>query len=629
MAGKIKNKSITNMFGSVAAAQTMVEQFPFSFGVSEKGFTCSFDLLTAIFSLCSDEPLEEIIIREISEKVGDSNCTWLQGIEETVKMAIEANLTSLLTCEMSPIIPDRLIGGGVFLAGGQNALPFSSEGITIPVSALDFTGVLKHCPSDENSATSRSNYMACYRSGTEHSENPELLTVNELWKHDDFNAFLWYVKNKGVYANLDERKKLMWDNRYKSKPYTKYERKNEGFFTKEAGKYNTPQTVENGIIPFDIGYLTKYNEDPENKYKKRQILECRYIDGDGVQSDSFQFRLAATNYYKTRKLTGKNKNPKYFKINKTIFEFNHEFLMSLKLYDAKTYLSQITQNLLGQGNFTANFSITKEELMMNEMLNQLTDRVINLDDSEIDDCYFNFSNDEYIEMVNNSLNKRNVGEGNEERINELLTQIENIDKVNGQEASEEETKTRVKNALTEITKEVVDGKNTVNANAGWKFNYDYQFELIRMLVYPFIKPLFSPKVMTLILINTYVMGNPLKLGEKIVTFEDLMPYFTNILTNIIKQIKDIIIEILYSWVIEKLAPLLTLFTLRLVMEQLEAYKKLIEDMLTACIGAYKSLGIGGNRTNGLRGNQISDVNYVEIDPELEKLKQTPISNTNC
>ena len=124
MASKISNKSITQVFGSVAAAQTMVEQFPFSFGVSESGFTCSFDLLTSLFNMCSDEPLDQMVIKEISDKLADPNSVWLQGIEESVKMAIEANLTSLMTCEMSPVIPDRLIGGGEFLTDSTKSLNF-------------------------------------------------------------------------------------------------------------------------------------------------------------------------------------------------------------------------------------------------------------------------------------------------------------------------------------------------------------------------------------------------------------------------------------------------------------------------------------------------------------------------
>ena len=154
--------SITNMFGSIAAAQTMVEQFPFSFGTNEKGFSCTFDLLAAIWNLCSDEPLEQKIITVMSDKIADPNCRWLQGIEETIKMAIEANITSLITCDMSPLVPDRLIGSGEFLKGSDREVSFQGEGVTIPISAIDFTGVLGHCPSDEANPDSVAHYFPCY-----------------------------------------------------------------------------------------------------------------------------------------------------------------------------------------------------------------------------------------------------------------------------------------------------------------------------------------------------------------------------------------------------------------------------------------------------------------------------------
>jgi hypothetical protein len=88
--------------------------------------------------------------------------------------------------------------------------------------------------------------------------------------------------------------------------------------------------------------------------------------------------------------------------------------------------------------------------------------------------------------------------------------------------------------------------------------------------------------------------------------------------NIVKQIKDMINEMLYSWVIEKLIPLLTLFTLRLLMEQIEMYRKLIMDMITACSFKIER-----------KGNLLDVVEYVDIDPKLEELKQTALSKTNC
>lgn len=604
---KKTDNTITQLFGSIAAAQTMVEQFPFSFGVNENGFTCTFDLLVSLFNLISDEPLETKIINVISEKLADTNCAWLQGIEETIKMAIELNITNILTCDMSPIIPDNIIGGGEFLKGSDREVEFQGEGIIIPSSAIDFTGVLGNCPTNENDNTSSAYYFNCYKSGTDLP-----LTVDELWKHDDFNAFLWYVKNKGVYGNLIERHKLIWDNRYKTKPYTKYERKPEHFFTMEKGYDNEFDASGrmDGIFPFSETYIKNYND--KAQYQKRQILECRYIDGDGIHSDSFQFRLPATNYYKTRKLTGKKKDTKIRRINKTIFEFNHDFLMSLKLFDAKTYLCQIIANLLGEGNLSFNFSITRDTQEIENMIDGIIDKVINLSDIEVEDCYFTFSNEEYDKMLQNSMNKRINREYNINTVNSLYNDIFSI-KDNGNFV---DNKNIISNVLTEITKEV---KNADNPSSEWKLNYNYQFELIRMLVYPLIRPLFSPKIMTLLLINLHIMGNPLKLGEKkVISFNDIKYYFSGIITNIIIQIKDMINEMLYSWVIEKLIPLLTLFTLRLLMEQIEMYRKLIMDMITACSFKIER-----------KGNLLDVVEYVDIDPKLEELKQTALSKTNC
>lgn len=656
MATKKTDKSITNIFGSVAAAQTMVEQFPFSFGKNEKGFTCTFDLLTSIFNLISDEPLEQKIISIMSEKLADENCQWLQGIEETIKMALELNITNLITCDMSPIIPDSLISCGEFLPNSNNSLNFQGEGITIPVSALDITGLLGNCPTDDNNPMSVAYYFSCYSDNYEYKsinkdDIPEnitpvslgkipsdnqgdyivvnnnyyvwkrsLLTINDLWKHDDFNAFLWYVKNKGVYGNTIERQKLIWDNRYKTKPYTKYERKPEHFFTMNK-KYSPLFPYQEHVFPFSGDYLEKYNS--QVNYKKRQILECRYIDGDGIHSDSFQFRLPASNYYKTRKLSGKKKDSTIWAINKTIFEFNHDFIMSLKLFDAKTYLCQMVNNLLGVGNISFNFSITRDSEQIEATIDSIIEKVINLSDIEIEDCYFTFSNEEYDQMLQNALEKRQATQNNYSLSNELIEDIKNIDN----EATKVETKTKIiTNALSELTRESKEGTNVAGS---WKLNYDYQFELIRMLVYPLIRPLFSPKVMALLLINLQIMGDPLKLTEnKAISFKEIAPYFMGIMTNIIKQIKDIINEMLYSWVIEKLTPLLTLFTLRTIMEQIEMYRQLIMDMITACSGFnLGNLGINFNK-NGYN-DMLDNVDYVDIDPKLEELKQTPISKTNC
>ena len=113
------------------------------------------------------------------------------------------------------------------------------------------------------------------------------------------------------------------------------------------------------------------------------------------------------------------------------------------------------------------------------------------------------------------------------------------------------------------------------------------------------------------------MGNPLDLSKS--TIGNILPYLMNIIQGVIIAIKDIINEMLYEWVIEKLTPILTLASLRLIMEQIDLYKQLIENMITACtFSGFKRIS-----------SPIDNVDYVDIDPEIEKTKQTPISKTNC
>jgi hypothetical protein len=62
---------------------------------------------------------------------------------------------------------------------------------------------------------------------------------------------------------------------------------------------------------------------------------------------------------------------------------------------------------------------------------------------------------------------------------------------------------------------------------------------------------------------------------------------------------------LYNFVITKLTPILVLFSLKLMMEQLEYYRLLISDMISACVG----VGMA-NRAN--INSPLNQVDYVDI-----------------
>jgi hypothetical protein len=83
---------------------------------------------------------------------------------------------------------------------------------------------------------------------------------------------------------------------------------------------------------------------------------------------------------------------------------------------------------------------------------------------------------------------------------------------------------------------------------------------------------------------------------------------------------------LYTWVIEKLTPLLTMCTLRTLMEQIEMYRLLITDLMTSCMLTPNLYG-AGNMFGGKKYSGIDEVNYVDIIPET--IKQTSETTNNC
>ena len=622
MASKITNGTINELFGTIAVAQTVIEQSPFSLASSEKGYSCTFDLLSALYKMVAKEPLNVALTRWLSNKLADNSCSWLMYIEDTIKLALESNITKIMTCELSPLIPDRLMGASEFLEGSDRQINFSGDGITIPISAIDFTGSLKHSPIDTNDKAGNTNYLPCYKPVHENaSSNVPLNTsfdASDVWKHVDFNAFLWYVKNMGQYGNLIERRKLIWDNRYKTKLFRKPEPKTEEFFTKSLS-YDSNAHL-NDTYPFDKDYLRIYNE--KVPYKKKQILECRYIQGDGIQPDSFQFRLPASTYYKTRGFLAADESGepnRYVRFNKSIFEFNHDFIASLKLFDVKTYLCQVITSLVGEGNLAFNASISKEEFEIRSLIDNLIIKYIkNSDIESVEDCYYTFSNDEYIDMLKTSAIKKRLYEDSDINYDGIFERINNLNIDNG---DIHETETVINNTINEVT---------VTANtytdSTYNFNYDYMFEFCRALIYPFVRPLFSPKIMTLMILNLSIMGEPWQLeGEwsKEKWWESLLPYISNIMRDIVIQIKDMLVEVIYSMLIEKLTPLLSLFTLKLLYEQVEMYRQLITSMIEACTFS----GFNFNKQN----SKIGDVRYVDIDYQTQdkQIKETTITKTNC
>lgn len=557
MAGKVADK-VNNMFSSIGAIQTLVENFPmslFSFGKLE--FATSFDVIAILFKMLGvdrEELIEMLTDLLTGDKENDSD-GFISVVETVVKTALELNIMGLLNCTVNPIISNKLLDRYEELNVEK-----SGDGILLNVSEIDFTGVLNKNPFDE---TESKFYF-----------DVEDYSAGSIWKSKDFNAFLWYIINM---SDKSQNEEVIWDNRIS---------------------------------------LEKSNNKNSNR---KEILRCTYIDESFPNSDKLRVQICGgrnengsfvgKNYYKTRKLI---KGDNEFALNKTIFEFNHDFLWNIKLYDRKVIIAEIVEYLLGPGNLSMNIGFSINEEIIQGKIQSIIAKVIEADDMEVEDCFFSFSNDEYNEMLEKSeKNRYNVVKGTdgyyEVNTNDILKNL------NGVNSSSElvSDKSAIKKTFRDITATAAqDPSSTV----GFGISYDWEFELMRMLVYPFVRPLFTPKVIFLLLVNKKVMGSFTE-NDAIdldTLLNDLMNSLFAIIKDIAKRLKDLIIEMMINYVLEKLSPLIALFTSRLLLESLKAYKDLLEEILKNCkIPTF-------NKLVGV----IDDVNYADIIPTQVESNQS-------
>jgi hypothetical protein len=633
---KLKD-SKSNVLGSIAAMQTLLERYPVltttdsmltNFSVNTSvGFLL--DVLT-IFGVSQDD-----LIKWISKLLtgsGDGQDGLLVVIEQAVKAILMANIKDMWTCYVDPIIPDSVLrySNPVFPAKSASISqtevrkdPYTivpqndknNKKIEIDLNQIDLFGIFNHCPSDKNGGLF---YFDAYESICYPDDgNIPYLSPNNLWKSCDFNAYLWYIINKGTLSNLTDLQQSCWDNRNK--------------YVKE---FKGNRNLRNEF--FDIGNCTGYTVAPEKTIEitdtdskesvyKKQIILCEFeerptpsTNESGTlgypSSNILRVWLNANRYYHTEKIEVPDiHNPGQIttmEFNKTIFEFNYDYIYSLKLFDSKTLIAQILDAMLGL-SASISLSFSMQQKMIEAKIGEIVKKVIEADDTSSSDCYYEFSNDEYDRLVTEATNNysgvysTNVAEGSygavdAEAILDSLRNIKQSDNLVEQQAS-------ITKTLEEI---MATAASPASITDECKFSFGLNFikDFIMQTVTQIVLQVLSPKVAILYQINGAIMGTNV---DNMKSWENFLKNFQNVLFNIIKQVKDIIVEELYKFVMDQLKPLLELMIAKIALETVMYYKELIEQLLFGC---FAFPGFGGSNGNNM---VIDNVNYADITTEAE------------
>jgi hypothetical protein len=305
---------------------------------------------------------------------------------------------------------------------------------------------------------------------------------------------------------------------------------------------------------------------------------------------------------------------------RTIFEFNYDYIYSLKLFDTKTLVANILNALLGLSTeIHADFYIERNTIK--DEIKTVVANLIAEDGASFNAlCAMSFSNEEYNKMLSNSngyIKRNNLRTPNSMEVEEILSKIKKLEYSSNVESD--------LISLLNTTSEYIKPTEDTAYSAHFTFDISFIEALIQELLTEIIIQIFSPKVMMLYYINTCVMNGAVdnfenwkNFGLLFCDYRELLMKFANLISNMLRQIIDILLKQLMQFLIEKITPALKIFAMELLLETIRDYKDLITQIITTC-----GLSIMSYTKVGSENLIIDEVTYADIVPVLE------VPNNDC
>ena len=581
----MNNNSIYKIIGTINSMQTLIENFPmwlFSMAKTSKmppiNFIIEvlhqigvrdFEIINRIIALFFNVQNALENVQNLERFAFDVQSEFLVSIEKETKYIISTILNSILSCSIVPKIPEEYLD--------------NEEKHTISTSIIDIANLLDICPTTEV--------------GKNFYDIDDNMTPNMLYKSYDMNAMLWYAMNRGSDTNQSEKNKLMWDSRFIEKEYDDY-------YRDDASKWNEwfgSKEDENGIF-----YVREKKDIYDNANQSGNTINLPLhpiiqFYPDDSNSKNLNYSISRQTFS-----------------GKTLQEFNDDYLNNIEIFTPRNIIGEMINRLLNNNvKNMLNIEYSLQSKLIDDKIDELIARAIDVDDTSISDCFFSFSNDDLNSMMEEMERQRYSGKLlNSEtapsiKINENYG-IELLNEINSSATINEKIETLTR-SIYEISKLPendeaiqISDKTSVGYNSEW-FN-----SVVMAIVRPLVKSIINPKVILLFIINFDIIG--LIDINDIDSFDDIMKLFYkklfSIILSIVRFIKDSIIKFLLNLFYEKITPLIEQYTILLVQERLKEWTDLLVEA-AMCIGPFPYINFSWSKTL----NQIDDVRYADITQE--------------
>ena len=542
----------------------------------------------------------EIITSFLTDNYGKN----IKEIDKVVRYAIMTALNMMVSCANSPIIDDDLL----YDIDSENNFNGARNPITINLQSMDLYNLFTRAnPTDDHGD---------YYYG-DIPTNLDIKIPSNMWKSGDLDAFIWYVINMveplsaGDVGARSQNNKVTWDNRN-----TKFKKdlENEGF-VEGSDEYYTGEEAD-----AFWGGIESGTESTERK----KLFHLAYDSS----KNAIEISLDPTTYgekkiYTIAKLKNKEGEEFEYKRNHTIYDFNKDYMENMRIFYVKPVVASILNTLLNNSiSLSIGGTLSFEEEVIKGEISKVISNMIEADDTEIEDCYFNFSNDEYNEIIREAELKKwgvrvSKGDVNAGEVMSPENAIEILDNFSSTSTLQEQ-KTIIKNtfdvvvAATGATDDNI--RNTINWNADSFKNKI--LSLIRDIAMKLMEAVLTPRVILIFLIN-YKFAN----GKLPKNALDFLSAFVKLIWPAIKSVLDFITDMLLDWVEERIKKYFQQLCLEMVMEKLKQIKEIMLALIESC-----TLNINLPNNTRLIGN-IDNVVGADIIA-TDEVKKTP-NNEFC
>lgn len=305
------------------------------------------------------------------------------------------------------------------------------------------------------------------------------------------------------------------------------------------------------------------------------------------ESSSRVYPSATSNYYYMRPL----------------FEWNSDFIMSMKLFDEKVITAQLLNTLTNCLSLNIDVNVTAQMKFIQSQMRELVTKIIETDDGVVSDCFFSFTNDSYNRLLNEvELNRVGLQPASEQTVNAIPSAEDVMSALNtlSHDATQEEVKSVVSGSLFTAIGSTHSVENSENSELLVDINANFSIidQLLTQLTYVIVLTIIQPKIYILLMTNLRIVGS-----EPNFDLAKFMQQFSDLISQIIKEVRDNIFEYFKNELLKVMAELVKTLSVKLSLEQYQYYVAL----LTHCLNCFKTHGNSGD----LDWMQ-DDVDYADI-----------------